>query len=91
VGGVTEARVARWQDKTDESLLLAAVVFLAAYAIPIIHPELPPWLAAACRTTSLLVWVCSIQRSATPGACGTPGYPARRRRWRARATEEPSP
>ena len=72
MGGVTEARLARWQDKTDESLLLAAVVFLAAYAIPIIHPELPPWLAAACRTTSLLVWVCSIQRSATPGLVEPP-------------------
>jgi hypothetical protein len=30
VGGVTEARLARWQDKTDEPLLLAAVMFLAA-------------------------------------------------------------
>jgi hypothetical protein len=91
VGGVTEARLARWQDKTDEPLLLAAVVFLAAYAIPIIHPKLPPWLAAACRTTSLLVWGLFDPAIGHPGACGAPGHPARRRRWRARATEEPSP
>jgi hypothetical protein len=78
-------------DPSIEPLLLAAVVFLAEYAIPIIHPELPPWLAAACRTTSLLVWVLFDPAIGHPGACGTPGHPARRRRWRARATEEPSP
>jgi voltage-gated potassium channel len=56
VGGVREARLARWQDRTDEPLLVAALVFLVVYAIPIIHPELPVGLAAACRTISLLVW-----------------------------------
>jgi hypothetical protein len=76
--------LARWQDKTDEPLLLAAVVFLAAYAIPIIHPELPPWLAAACRTTSLLVWGLFDPAIGHPGVCGAPGHPARRRRSRAR-------
>ena len=53
---MTRQTVVTWRHPYDEQGLVAAVVFLAAYAIPIIYPELPAWLAAACRMTNLLVW-----------------------------------
>jgi voltage-gated potassium channel len=36
--------------------MLAAVLFLGAYALPIIHPDLPSWAVALSRWTSWLTW-----------------------------------
>ena len=35
---------------------IAAVVFLAAYAVPILHPDLPSWLLDSCRSLSWITW-----------------------------------
>ena len=38
----------RWDTLSEWPLVVAALAFLAAYAIPILHPGLPRWLGAAC-------------------------------------------
>jgi voltage-gated potassium channel len=38
-------------------LIAAAVLFLVAYAWPILQPGLPGWAATACRAVSVVVWV----------------------------------
>jgi hypothetical protein len=37
-------------------LMVAAVVFLAAYAVPILAPDLPSWLLSFCRWPSWITW-----------------------------------
>ena len=37
-------RVERWERRTDVPLILLALAFLVAYAIPVIHPDLDPGL-----------------------------------------------
>jgi voltage-gated potassium channel len=44
----------RWEQATDWPLMVAAVVFLAAYAVPVLAPALPTWLLDLCRW---LVWI----------------------------------
>jgi voltage-gated potassium channel len=44
----------RWEQATDWPLMAAAVVFLAAYAVPVLAPELPAWLLDLCPW---LVWI----------------------------------
>jgi voltage-gated potassium channel len=44
--------VRRWERASELPLMIAAVVFLAAYAIPILHPDLPRWLLDLCRSLS---------------------------------------
>ena len=44
----------RWERATDWPLMVAAVVFLAAYAVPVLAPDLPTWLLDSCRW---LVWI----------------------------------
>src|SRR5215216_6895605 len=46
----------RWERMTEWPLMIAAVVFLAAYAMPILNPELPSWLLDSCRSLSWLTW-----------------------------------
>jgi voltage-gated potassium channel len=36
--------------------MIAAVVFLAAYGVPILNPDLPSWLLDSCRSLSWLTW-----------------------------------
>ena len=36
--------------------MIAAVVFLAAYAVPILNPDLPSWLLDSCRSLSWVTW-----------------------------------
>jgi voltage-gated potassium channel len=36
--------------------MIAAVTFLAAYAVPILDPDLPSWLLDLCRSLSWLTW-----------------------------------
>jgi voltage-gated potassium channel len=47
----------RWEDRTSTPLLVAAGLFLAAYAWPILQPGLPDWADRTCRTVTLVVWV----------------------------------
>jgi voltage-gated potassium channel len=54
---VVNHRLARWQDRTDEPLVVAAVVFLAGYAWPILDPGLPGGLTTACRCVDVIIWV----------------------------------
>jgi voltage-gated potassium channel len=46
----------RWERATDWPLMVAAVVFLAVYAVPILAPDLPSWLLALCRWLSWIAW-----------------------------------
>jgi voltage-gated potassium channel len=55
-----DARLPRlrvWERVTDLPLTILAAIFLIAYAIPIIFPAIPQWLAAACHYTDIAVWV----------------------------------
>jgi voltage-gated potassium channel len=47
----------RWATLTEWPLVVAALAFLAAYAIPILHPGLPRWLGALCWWTTWITWV----------------------------------
>jgi voltage-gated potassium channel len=53
---MSDVRLRRWQDETDEWLLVAAAIFLVAYAIPIVHPSLPAWLDHSCQVIIYAVW-----------------------------------
>jgi voltage-gated potassium channel len=46
----------RWEHATDWPLMVAAVVFLAAYALPILGPDLPALLLGLCRWLSWITW-----------------------------------
>jgi voltage-gated potassium channel len=46
----------RWERATDWPLMVAAVVFLAAYAVPILAPDLPGWLLDLCRWLRWITW-----------------------------------
>lgn len=51
-----DARRARWESRTEAPLVFAAVLFLAAYAWPILEPNLDPEVGTACTVVSLAVW-----------------------------------
>lgn len=38
-------------------MIAAAAAFLAAYAVPILQPNLPPWAAQTCAWVTRTVWV----------------------------------
>jgi voltage-gated potassium channel len=42
----------RWANATNWPLMVAAVIFLAAYALPVLDPNLPSWLLDLCRWLS---------------------------------------
>jgi voltage-gated potassium channel len=46
----------RWERVTEWPLMIAAMVFLAAYAVPILNPDLPSWLLDSCRSLSWVTW-----------------------------------
>jgi voltage-gated potassium channel len=48
--------VRRWERAAELPLMIAAVVFLAAYAVPILHPDLPSWLLNLSRSLSWITW-----------------------------------
>ncbi|GAB3439060.1 potassium channel family protein [Phycicoccus ginsengisoli] len=54
---VQDGRVEDWERRTGPVLIGAAVVFLGAYAWPILDPKLPGWAAVACTAVTWLVWV----------------------------------
>ena len=47
----------RWDTLSEWPLVVAALAFLAAYAIPILHPALPRWLGVLCWWTTWLTWL----------------------------------
>jgi voltage-gated potassium channel len=46
----------QWERATDVPLMVAALAFLAAYAIPILKPDLPGWAAAMCIGAAATTW-----------------------------------
>ena len=46
----------RWERASELPLMIAAVVFLAAYAVPILHPDLSSWLLDLFRSLSWITW-----------------------------------
>ncbi len=49
-------RLARWQERSEWPLAGVAVVFLAAYAWPILEPGLPAKLRSTCAVVVLVAW-----------------------------------
>lgn len=50
-------RLERWESRTQIPLMVAAMVFLVAFAMPIVNPQLPPAVRATCVTIQDVVWV----------------------------------
>src|SRR5215217_4347212 len=46
----------RWERATNWPLMVAAVIFLAAYALPVLDPDLPTRLLDLCRWLSWITW-----------------------------------
>jgi voltage-gated potassium channel len=46
----------RWERATDWPLMVAAVVLLAAYAVPVLDRDLPSWLLGVCQSLSWITW-----------------------------------
>jgi voltage-gated potassium channel len=46
----------RWERMSDWPLMIAAVVFLIAYAVPVLGPDLPSWLLGLCQWLSWITW-----------------------------------
>lgn len=54
-------RETRWQKATDTPLLIAAVVYVVVFALPIIlYPNTPPALARACMIIEIACWLMFI-------------------------------
>jgi voltage-gated potassium channel len=46
----------RWERATEWPLMIAAIVFLAVYAVPILAPDLPRQVLDLCRWLSWITW-----------------------------------
>jgi voltage-gated potassium channel len=55
-GAERAARARRWERATDWPLIIAGIIFLAAYAIPILRPDLPGGLVVLCLCVTLITW-----------------------------------
>ncbi|WP_207782695.1 potassium channel family protein [Phytoactinopolyspora limicola] len=53
---MTQARVHAWERKTEPALMVLAVGFLVAYAVPILEPDLSDGAVALAELTQWLVW-----------------------------------
>jgi voltage-gated potassium channel len=53
---MSDTRLRRWEKAADWPLTLAAVLFLVAYAWPILDTDLSPGWRAVCHTTAWLAW-----------------------------------
>src|SRR4051794_6917643 len=49
-------RIERWQERSEWPLAAVAVVFLVAYAWPILQPDLSPGLRTTCTVVVLVAW-----------------------------------
>lgn len=56
----TESRAERWEQRAEWPLTVLAVVFLGAYAWPILDPGLPSWALLLCRVTTAVVWIAFV-------------------------------
>ena len=56
-GGDRAGLAERWERVTEWPLVVAALVFLAAYAIPIVDPSIPPSVGYACYWLGWLTWL----------------------------------
>jgi voltage-gated potassium channel len=54
---VSEQRRLRWEARTEWPLVIAALVFLGAYAWPILDTDLTDGWVTACRTVGVAVWL----------------------------------
>lgn len=50
------ALLQRWERATDWPLIAAGVIFLVAYAVPILNPDVPGWLLGLCRWLMWITW-----------------------------------
>jgi voltage-gated potassium channel len=46
----------RWERATEWPLMIGAIVFLAAYAVPVLDPDLPAPLLELCHWLSWITW-----------------------------------
>ncbi|BDI23288.1 ion transporter [Herbiconiux sp. L3-i23] len=53
----TNRRYEAWVQRTSWPLLGAALIFLVAYALPILEQDLWPWVRAACRVVVWGTWL----------------------------------
>jgi voltage-gated potassium channel len=53
---MSDVQLSRWERRTTTPLLAAAMVFLVAYAWPILQPDLPGWADVCCRVVNVGVW-----------------------------------
>jgi voltage-gated potassium channel len=56
-GLASDERRLRWESVTRWPLLVGAVVFLGAYAWPILNPDLNRTLVDGCRAANIVVWL----------------------------------
>lgn len=54
---VSDQQLDQWERRTSAPLLVAAALFLAVYAWPILQPDLPTVATRACSVISWAVWV----------------------------------
>ena len=50
------SKAERWQRATEVPLMVAAVAFLAAYAVPILDPGSPAWVVELCEWVTWVTW-----------------------------------
>jgi voltage-gated potassium channel len=56
-GGDRAELAERWERLTEWPLVVAALIFLAVYALPILAPDLPPSVGIACYWLGWLTWL----------------------------------
>ncbi|WP_298748159.1 potassium channel family protein [uncultured Serinicoccus sp.] len=49
-------RLERWESRTQTPLMIAAIVFLIAFAIPIVNPALPSSVLRTCTVVQDAIW-----------------------------------
>ncbi|MCW6005845.1 potassium channel family protein [Micromonospora sp. CPCC 205371] len=54
---VSNQRLSRYEQRTKVPLIALAIAFLAAYAWPILDPELPPATRTACAWAGVAIWI----------------------------------
>lgn len=54
---MSQEQLSKWENRTTTPLVVIAVLFLGAYAWPILDTSLPAWAATLCTTVSVVVWV----------------------------------
>ena len=57
MSNATKPSVTRWEERAERPLAVLAVLFLLAYATPILDPHVAPGVRSACRVVDYGVWV----------------------------------